>query len=139
VTVDQLLFVVGAAIYGVLGTLHLLYTLFTRRFDPRDPAARAAMEATTPVLTRDTTMWRAWVGFNASHSLGAIVLAAFVLLLAVRHMPVLVAAPEFAWLAVVASLSYVALARAYWFRIPLVGAAIASACFLAAAVRLAQP
>jgi hypothetical protein len=136
-TPAQWLLIAGAAIFGVLGTLHLVYTFFTRHFDPRDPSARTAMEATSPRLTRDTTMWRAWVGFNASHSIGAMVLSAFVLLLAIRHMPVLVAAPEFAWLAVVTSSSYVVLARAYWFRIPLVGTAIATACFAAAAFMLA--
>ncbi len=28
------------------------------------------MQQVSPVITRQTTMWKAWVGFNASHSYG---------------------------------------------------------------------
>jgi hypothetical protein len=133
---DRLLLLAGAAIFAVLGTLHLLYTFVGTRLDPRDPATIAAMQATSPRISRETTVWRAWIGFNASHSLGAIVFAAFVAGLAGWHMDVVRASPGFAWLAAANALAWLALARAYWFRIPFAGLALASACFLAAAVRL---
>ena len=41
------------------------------------------MKQTSPVLTKDTTVWDAWVGFNASHSIGAMLVAAFYIPLAV--------------------------------------------------------
>jgi hypothetical protein len=133
---DRLLLLAGAAIFAVLGSLHLLYTFVGARLEPRDPAAIAAMRATTLRLTRETTVWRAWIGFNASHSLGAIVFAAFVAGLAGWRMDVFRDTPAFAWLAAANSVAWLALARAYWFRIPFVGLLLASACFVAAAVRL---
>ena len=134
--IDQMLLLAGAAVFAVLGSMHLLYTFVGARLHPRDPAAIAAMQATTLRLTRETTVWRAWIGFNASHSLGAIVFAAFVAGLAWMRMDVLREQPAFAWLAAGNALAWLVLARAYWFRIPFVGLALASACFLAAAVRL---
>jgi hypothetical protein len=34
------------------------------------------MKQTSPVLTGETSMWDAWVGFNTSYSLGAMLFAA---------------------------------------------------------------
>ena len=67
----QILLIVGASIFGLLGVAHLYFTFFTTNFEPHDASVKTAMEGTSPVLTKETTMWRAWVGFNASHSLGA--------------------------------------------------------------------
>ena len=62
----------AAAIVLLLGSAHLLYTFHGSKLHPRDPALIAQMQSTTLVLTRETTVWRAWIGFNASHSLAAI-------------------------------------------------------------------
>jgi hypothetical protein len=133
---EQALLIVGASIFGLLGSAHLFYTFFTDKFDTRDRSVGEAMKNTSPVLTGRTTVWKAWIGFNASHSLGAMVFAAFFLMLAVGHMAVIRSAPGFAWLAAVNGLAYLGVARAYWFRTPLIGILIATACFLVAAVRL---
>ena len=133
---ERLLLLSGAAIFALLGSLHLLYTFVGVRLHPRDAAAIAAMQATPLRLTRETTVLRAWIGFNASHSLGAIVFAAFVIALAGWRMDVFRDLPALAWIAVVNSLAWSVLAWEYWFRIPLVGTVLASACFLTAAVRL---
>lgn len=130
----QILIVVGAAMLGLLGMVHLLYMLFTDRLDPRDPATRAAMEASHPVLTRRTTLWRAWVGFNASHSLGAMLFSSVYLTLALGHMEVLRGSGALVWLAVAGSGGYLLLAKRYWFRTPLIGIGLSAACFLAAAL-----
>jgi hypothetical protein len=134
---ERLFLLAGAAIFAVLGSLHLVYTFAGTRLDPSDPATIDAMRATHPRLARGaTSTWNAWIGFNASHSLGAIVFAAFVAGLAGWRMDVLRDAPAFAWLAAGNALAWTWLAWKYWFRIPLVGTALASACFLAAAIRL---
>jgi len=133
---ERLLLLTGAAIFAILGALHLLYTFTGTRLQPRDAAAIAAMQATHPRLAPATTVWRAWIGFNASHSLGALVFAAFVIGLAGWRMDVIRDAPAFAWLAAANALAWTWLAWRYWFRIPLAGLAVASACFLVAAVRL---
>ncbi len=125
----------GAGIFGVLGTLHLAYTFFTHRFDPRDAAVMDPMKATSPRLTRETTMWKAWVGFNASHSLGAMVFAAFYLILAIAHPELLRESKAFVVLALAAGLAYLAVGFKYWFRIPVTGILVATACFAIATAR----
>jgi len=67
---EKILIIIGASIFGILGTMHLLYTFFTNKFTARNQHVVEAMQSTSPVLTKETTMWKAWIGFNASHSLG---------------------------------------------------------------------
>jgi len=128
----QALVIAGAAIFGLLGSLHLAYTFFTDKFLPRAAAVAEAMKGTSPVLTRQTTMWDAWVGFNGSHSLGAILFAAVYLILATQHMELLAHSKSLLLLAVLNSAAYLWLAYNYWFRIPLAGIAAATTCFVAA-------
>lgn len=124
--------IAGAAVMGVLGTAHLLYTFFTDKFDPNDVSTKVAMQASHPLLTRRTTLWRAWVGFNASHSLGAMLFATIYLILAIGHIELLRMSPALAWLAVVGSGCYFLLAVRYWFRTPMIGCALSTACFAVA-------
>jgi uncharacterized membrane protein YeiB len=132
----QSLFIIGASIMGLLGGAHLALTFFGHRLDPRDPATISAMQATVPRLTRDTSVWQCWIGFNASHSLGALLFAAVYLVLAVGHIDVLRASNALAWLACVGSAAYLVLAHRYWFRVPLLGILVATACFLAGTIVL---
>lgn len=124
----------GAAIFGVLGTIHLVYTFYGRKLDPRDDAVRTAMQGTTMRISRDTSLWNAWIGFNASHSLGAMIFAAFVLTLALGYADLVRSAPVFAWLAFANAAAWFAVAWRYWFGIPRNGIALAALCFLAAAL-----
>jgi hypothetical protein len=126
---------IGAGIFGALGTLHLLYTFFTPKFDPRDPAAMNAMKATSPRITRHTTMWKAWVGFNASNSFGAMLFGAFYIILAVQYPELLRDSKTFLVLALMTGLAYLAVGLKYWFRIPVTGIFIATTCFAVATVR----
>ena len=48
--------------------LHFFYN----KFDSRNEDLNASMNEHSLVLTKETTMWKAWIGFNASHSSGAI-------------------------------------------------------------------
>lgn len=132
----QRMLVAGAAIYGVLGLLHLRATLFGDGFEARDAAVTEAMKRTSPRLTGRTTVWDAWIGFNASHSLGAILLSAFVVLLATRRMDVIESEPLVLALVLAASLSYVAIGIRYWFRIPIAGICLATALFVGAAASI---
>ncbi len=132
----QILIITGAAIFGLLGTVHLIYTFFTNKFDPYDLSAKDAMQGTSLVLTKDTTVWKAWIGFNASHSLGAMLIAAFYIPLALWDFAVIENSLWFTWLPVITGLSYLFLAKKYWFKIPFIGVLISSVCFIAAAVTL---
>ena len=131
---EQILLIIGAAIFGILGVLHLYYTFFTNMFVTRDRKVAEAMKATSPLLTNRTTMWNAWIGFNGSHSLGAIFIAVFYILLATRHMEAIRETKSFILLAVLIGASYLALAIRYWFRVPLIGILITTICFVISAI-----
>ncbi len=61
----------GSVIFIILGVIHLLYTFFTNKFSSRNKNVIHEMKSSYPNLTKETTMWKAWIGFNASHSSGA--------------------------------------------------------------------
>ncbi|MCG9760892.1 MULTISPECIES: LIC_13387 family protein [Pseudoalteromonas] len=130
---DQILIIIGVSIFGALGSIHLVYTFFTEKFNPHDAAVVAAMKNTSPLITKETTMWRAWIGFNASHSLGAMLLAAIYIPLAVNNFEVIKGSLWFSLLPIVVGISYLILARNYWFKIPFVGVLTSLICFLIAA------
>jgi hypothetical protein len=43
---------------------------------PARPDLTARMRTVSPAISRETTMWRVWVGFNATHSFGLILFSA---------------------------------------------------------------
>ena len=131
---SQVLFIIGASIFGLLGFVHLIYTFFTDKFNPYNPDVMAAMKSTTANITKETTVWRAWVGFNASHSLGAILFAAIYIPLAFSHIQFIVNNSWFAVLPSIVGISYLLLAKNYWFKIPLFGILISTICFVSAFV-----
>lgn len=135
---SQALLIIGASIFGVLGTVHLIYTFFTHKFDAHDSSVTTAMKNTSPRLTKETSMWNAWVGFNASHSLGAMLVAGFYLPLTLFHFDVIQQSSWFTYLPVLIGLSYLILAKTYWFKIPFIGVSLSTVCFIAAALLINQ-
>lgn len=131
---EQILLVVGASIFGVLGAMHLLYTFFTNKFEAYDPLVTEAMKSTSLVLTKETTVWKAWIGFNASHSLGAMLFAGIYIPLTVSYFTVIQQSLWFSTLPVIIGLCYLFLAKKYWFKTPFIGVLISTVCFIAAAV-----
>jgi hypothetical protein len=74
-------------------------------------------------------MWRAWVGFNFSHSLGAVLFG----MLCIGAGVVIGATPTWILLLLVLiAVAYLGVSVLYWFRIPTAGIAIATACLLLA-------
>lgn len=132
--IEQILLIFGATIFGVLGTIHLVYTFFSNTFNAFDQNVTKTMKETSPILTKETTMWKAWVGFNASHSLGAMLVTAFYVPLAFINMEVIREITWFSILPVVIGLSYLVLVKKYWFKIPFIGILVATACFIGAAI-----
>jgi len=132
--IEQILLIVGAVIFGTLGAIHMVYTFFTNKFDAFDNKVTKAMKNTSPVLTKETAMWDAWVGFNASHSLGAMLLTAFYVPLAISNMEVIRETQWFSILPVIIGFSYLVLAKKYWFKIPFIGILVSTICFIGAAL-----
>ncbi|MDE3011326.1 MAG: hypothetical protein KGI67_10610 [Pseudomonadota bacterium] len=125
----SVLFAASAAILGMLGCIHALYTYRGNKLDPRDPAVREAMERVNPVITRQTTVWRATKGFNASHSLGLVAFALVYGYLALRRSEVLGGSNFLLTLGMAVQLTYLALARRYFFSVPFRGMALACALY----------
>jgi len=120
----------AALIVGVLGTLHLVYTFSGTRLHPRDEALIARMQEVSPRLTRETTIWRAGLGFHASHSLGAILFAVVFASLALAPNAPLFGLPAVALAGAAYLLAMLVLARRFWFRIPFRGLAAANVLYL---------
>lgn len=128
-TLAPLLVAASAAIPLVLGLAHLLFTFRGPKLLPRDPELRARMEAVSPVITRQTTMWRCWVGFNASHSVALILFGAVYGYLALAHGELLFRSVFLLSLGLVVLLGYVFLAKMYFFRTPLRGVIVATVLY----------
>ena len=109
----------SAAILFGLGVLHLVYTFRGPLLRPRDRELQARMEAVSPLITRQTTMWKAWIGFNASHSIALMLFGAAYGYLALGHADLLFRSVFLVSLGLIVLLGYVFLAGRYFFRIPL--------------------
>jgi hypothetical protein len=133
--VSRYLFLAGALPFIVLGLAHVAATPRTpaeaKGLSPRDPALRDAMARDTLLLTRRTTLWLTWVGFNLSHSLGALLFGVVTLLIGRTLASFEAQAATFLPLNVAVSAAYLVLGVRYWFRTPIVGISVSSACFLA--------
>lgn len=132
--ISQALFIIGTSIFGILGFAHLIYTFFTDKFNAHNPDVTEAMKNTSPNITKETTVWRAWIGFNASHSLGAILFAAIYIPLAFSHIEFIISNSWFAVLPTLVGFSYLLLAKTYWFNIPFFGILLSTICFVSALV-----
>jgi len=89
----KILMVLSASIVFTLGVLHLVYTFWGPKLTPREPTLQISMSQIAPVITRETTMWRCWVGFNASHSMGLILFGLVFSFLALAHGQLLFQSP----------------------------------------------
>lgn len=124
----------SAGIIFLLGFVHLIYTFRGSKLHPRDPDLEAKMKYVSPVITRQTTMWKAWIGFNASHSYGALLFGAVYGYLAIVHSAFLFQS-RFLLLVGLALLGgYVFLGKVYWFSVPFRGIVLSTALYLAALV-----
>ena len=124
----------SAAVILLLGLVHLLYTFRGNKLHPRDPQLKVRLQEVSPVITRQTTMWKAWVGFNASHSFGAILFGVVYGYLAVVHSAFLFRSPFLLAVGLVLLVGYVFLGKLYWFSVPFRGIVVASVLYVLALV-----
>src|SRR6516164_7089290 len=83
----RVLMVGSASIVLTLGVVHFVYTFWGPNLTPRERALQVSMSQISPVISKETTMWRCWVGFNASHSMGLILFGLVFGFLAAAHGP----------------------------------------------------
>jgi hypothetical protein len=116
----------------MLGVVHLVLTFRSNKLHPREPALEARLKEVSPILTRETTMWRAWVGFNGSHSFGLILFGLVYGYLALIHGPLLFASPFLLGVGLALLGGYVFLCKRYWFGTPFRGIALATVLYVLA-------
>jgi hypothetical protein len=133
-----MLLVTAGAIYAGLGTLHAVFTLLDerhpRRLAPDDPAVTAAMQGSKLRLSRGAvTMWQAWISFNLTHSLAAMMFGVGCIVVAAWFGAVVFPV----WLPFLLtgiSLLFMAIGLRYWFGVPRAGTVIATLSLLAASL-----
>jgi len=121
---------ISALIPLVLGSLHLAYTFWGPKLLPRDATVIEAMKATTMVITRETTVWKAWIGFNSTHSMSLMLFGLVFGYLAVARPDVLFGSAFLQGVGLLTLAAFLVLARVYFFSIPFAGISIATALYV---------
>ena len=132
--ISRMLLAASAAIILFLGSVHLAYTMFTRKFSPTDGQLEIAMKHTPVLISRQTTMWNAWIGFHFSHSIALILFGLTYGYLVLYRWGVLHRSDFLAILGLLFLLAYVVLARVFWFQAPFIGVSTATVLYFAGLV-----
>jgi hypothetical protein len=127
----KVLMLLSASITFILGAVHLLYTFWGPNLTPRDPALQISMSEIAPVVTKETTMWRCWVGCNASHSMGLILFGLVFGFLAWNHSQLFFQSPFLVVVGLAMLAGFVVLSKLSFFSVPLAGMSVALACYAA--------
>lgn len=139
----QVLFVIGAMPLIFLGGMHLYFTVKDNRHPtfivPRSIKLIRDMQAEPLRVTSETDMWRAWIGFNISHSIAVLLVGIGTLYLVwvypqwvVSDILMLWASPVLAWV-------FVILSRCFWFSKPFQGTLVSAVLLTAAAIAATLP
>src|SRR5215469_4488955 len=122
---------ISAAITLYLGGIHLVYTAFTNKLNPAETQLEIVMRRTPMRISSETTMWRAWIGFNFSHGFGLILFSLVFGYLVICRWEVLHTTNFLGILGLLVLLVYVVLARVFWFRAPFIGVCSAMLLYVA--------
>ena len=132
------LYIAGCIPFLVLGILHTVYkiadTHSPKKLIPYKSGVMGLMKESTLAITKETNMWRAWVGFNISHGIGILFFSATYLYLSISYISFLESSLFFMSAAPIISLTYLVLSKKYWFSIPTIGSAIGLLCFVTGAL-----
>jgi len=129
--ISNILMVTSAGIILMLGIMHLFYTFHGRKLTPRDPALQNRMSQVAPVISSETTMWKAWVGFNASHSFAAILFGLIYGYLAVFNNELLFKSPFLLIVGFAMLGGFVVIGKLYWFSVPFRSICVSFICYVA--------
>ena len=132
--IARILMAGSAGVILTLGTIHLVYTFHGTRLAPRDAAVQEKMQQGSLVLSGEINVWKAWIGFNASHSLGLILFGLVYGYLALRKSEVLFRSPFLLVVGLFMLLGMIVLARLYWFSAPVRGVSLALLCYVGSIV-----
>lgn len=134
----QWLYVVGSIPLIALGLLHLVFTakdIAEPRFlAPKSQKALAEMQTEELRLTSETTVWRAWLGFNVTHSLAVLMTGVTTVYLSLNYWTIMESDVVIAWAAPFLAWVFVMLAKQFWFSRPFSGALVSATLLTAAAL-----
>ncbi len=133
-TLASALLAASALVLFSLATAHLWITFFGTKLHPRDPELKARMEVAPVVLTTRTTMWKLWIGFNTSHSLGGMLFGLIYGYLAIAQAPLLFHDPFLLTVGFLLLASFAATGLRYWFYIPNRGIILSTILYIAGVV-----
>ena len=131
IMISKMLIAACAAIILFFGSMHLAYTFFTDELTPVEGPMETAMKHVALRISSDTTMWKAWVGFNVSHSMGLMLFGLIYGYLTVYQWEVLRRSYFLSGLGLLVLVGYVVLARVFWFKDPLIGVSTATLLYVA--------
>lgn len=120
----------GSSIFILLGIIHLFYTFFTNNFSSRNKVVVDEMKSSYPYLTNETTIWKAWVGFNASHSIGAIFFGLINYYLSYKFYSILQNDFFLFGINILTVIFYLWLAKKYWFKMPFIAILLTLICYV---------
>ncbi len=131
---DIILIRAGMAVFAILGTLHLLYSLLDlaepKRFAPNEAGLLETMKNTRIRMAKNArNFWLSYMGFHLSHSLGLILFSAVYISLSFVEPAVIFSAP-LATIMIGVGVIYAVLSHFFWFSIPLIGSTLATALLL---------
>jgi len=134
----QILVVFGSSIFLLLGVVHTVLTFQDlgkpRNFTPRDANLRAAMEQSAVALHPKLNLWKAWLGFHFSHSLGLAMFGSVFLYIGIFYPVLFSQSPLLQGCSVLISAAYVVLSVKFWFSKPAIYTGISVSCFILASL-----
>ena len=129
-----MLVVASTLIMFVLGAVHLVLIYSGALFYPRERELESQMKVVSPVISRETTMWRAAIGFHASHCVGAMLFSLVYGYLALEPTQLLFKSPFLLGLGLVYLSAVAVLCRLYWLRAPFWAMSLAALLYAGALV-----
>jgi len=132
----QILLTVAGTIILLMGTGHFVLTLRDVRrptaFTPTDDAVRLAMQRAQLRFNRRINLWESWLGFNLSHSMGAMMFGGALLFAALVHPDAFLQSAFLRATALLIPVVYLAVALRFWFWGPALGISTVFLCILGA-------
>jgi hypothetical protein len=132
--IHSFLILLSTLIIFLLSALHLLLTFRGTSFHPRDQELAFKMKAVSPVISTQTTMWKAAIGFHASHSIGAMLFSVVYMYLALEPTRLLFQSTFLLGVGLVYLALLVTLCRLYWLRLPFAGMLLATLFYAGAII-----
>jgi hypothetical protein len=121
----------SCVIIFILGVAHLMLTFRGSKLWPKNDGLKLEMEQVSPRITMETTMWKAWIGFNVSHSMGAILFGLIFGHIALTAPEMFAASKLQQFTGLAFLLGYCFLGWKFWFSTPFRGIVLATGAYCA--------